>query len=379
MEPHSTYSLSWPPGVPYINQSSAPSKSAFVQPCKQHEFGADHTAVPDASPHSEHVLSTIHENELSSNEFRLLCLTAEQSDDFPVRISLETYEDERYPEYECVSYTWGGEDGDDTLCRPAYIGPYWDVSLQTKNCWNMLTFLRPERGHRLIWVDAICINQQNVRERSAQVAKMGAIYSNCRRVVVYLGDDMANKTPGDYPVRGWIEDVVSLGSTTTSSSSSSSSAPSGHTKIDFAPILKRRYFSRAWIVQELLLSPQVAIQVGNTEIRLDSSTPWPDARQWSYTAVPWMQYVSKARISKNSFSDLIEMTADSSASDSRDKAFALLGLVSAPSAPRPDYSLPPLHIAVGIAAYCLLSERYPGVLQWASANPAGIGLPSWAP
>jgi len=120
----------------------------------------------------------------------------------------------------------------------------------------MLIFLRPQRGHRRVWVDSICINQKSLVERSTQVAKMGSIYSNCRRVVVYLGDEIVTNTPSAYPVRRRIEDVVSFDSTTTEDESESRPA-----RINLTPILQRRYFSRIWVVQELLLPPQVAIQV----------------------------------------------------------------------------------------------------------------------
>ena len=94
---------------------------------------------------------------LSSNEFRLVFLTVAPSAEYPIHLSLETYSYDDRPEYETVSYQWGGENNDSSPCRPIFIGPYWDVLWQSQYCWTMLRFARPRRGTRMIWVDALCM------------------------------------------------------------------------------------------------------------------------------------------------------------------------------------------------------------------------------
>jgi hypothetical protein len=42
----------------------------------------------------------------------------------------------------------------------------------------------------VLWVDALCINQEDVGERTSQVQFMGAIYTQCQQVIVYLGDNI---------------------------------------------------------------------------------------------------------------------------------------------------------------------------------------------
>ncbi|KAK8115627.1 hypothetical protein PG984_012129 [Apiospora sp. TS-2023a] len=59
--------------------------------------------------------------------------------------------------------------------------------LVTKNLATALTYLRNESYARNLWVDAICINQNDLDERSTQVAQMGAIYRTARRVISWLG------------------------------------------------------------------------------------------------------------------------------------------------------------------------------------------------
>ncbi|RSL63377.1 hypothetical protein CEP53_004424 [Fusarium sp. AF-6] len=149
---------------------------------------------------------------------------------------LETYSDREFPEYEAVSYTWGGEDGDATLRHPVYVGEYWDILLQTRNCCAMLRYLQPLQGERTLWVDAICINQKDTRERGEQVAKMGQIYSQCLQVVLWLGDDIAVKTPKRFPTRHRFHELQSL----------HISMPTGETsnppnRLTIQRLLERRY------------------------------------------------------------------------------------------------------------------------------------------
>ena len=93
-------------------------------------------------------ISTIYSATLAPNEFRLACLTAPTDKDSPIHLTLETYTDDNCPEYKPVSYTWEGEDGNNSLSSPIFIEPYWDVLLQTRNCWEILRFMRPTRGIR---------------------------------------------------------------------------------------------------------------------------------------------------------------------------------------------------------------------------------------
>ena len=60
------------------------------------------------------------------------------------------------------------------------------------NLYNALVQLREHGVRGPLWVDAICINQQDLSERSAQVAFMGPIYSKAQSVTVWLGVEDEN-------------------------------------------------------------------------------------------------------------------------------------------------------------------------------------------
>ncbi|KAF5626154.1 hypothetical protein F52700_8871 [Fusarium sp. NRRL 52700] len=281
-------------------------------------------------------------------------------------------EDDRSPQYESTSYTWAGENGDSSRCRPLYIGRYWDVALQTQNCWSMLESLRLPIGTRAVWVDAICINQSDIDERNSQVMKMSLRYKNCFRVVVYLGPDMATSIPASYPAQ---KELVL-----------SSSKLSGITPESFRELLYRRYFSRIWVVQELVLARRVAFQIGDTEYWMDSTTmesleannDW----NWNSTTAPWLQNVSLERLQETNILHILRATHMCHCADPRDRVYGILSLLtnnSADSVLRADYSLSFREMVIGLFSYTFLELRDLRVLRFAAGLHNYSKLPSWMP
>jgi hypothetical protein len=329
------------------------------------------------------VVSPIYGDTLKSNEFRLACLTAVDDKDHPVHLTLEIYTHDNRPEYETVSYQWGGEDGDYSLRHPVFIGPYWDVLLQTKNCWSMLRFARPWRGVRMLWVDAVCISQRNLVEREAQVAKMGQIYEDCSRVLVYLGHDIVTAS-APFPSYRQLHEF----------NDHPPHFPENHPfhseKFTFDKFLQRKYFSRVWMIQELLYSERAVMRVGNVDYRADSQIMC--YLEQDTPSVPWFGNLGRGRRALNkiiTIPDLLDLTRQSYASDPRDLLFSVLGLVdNQESIPQvtPEYSISSQHFCVGIAAHLLLKVRDLSILYKARTLSEGftdpsykISLPSWLP
>jgi hypothetical protein len=91
------------------------------------------------------------------------------------------YQDTYIIPYEALSYTWG-----DTK-RTARITLNGRSLLVTENLYTALLHLRSSSEDRIMWIDAICIDQDNWEERGHQVQLMGDIYQQAERVVVWLG------------------------------------------------------------------------------------------------------------------------------------------------------------------------------------------------
>jgi len=55
------------------------------------------------------------------------------------------------------------------------------------NLWNALSHLQHRPSSLPIWIDAICINQEDISERNSQLRMMSHIYFRAKRVLVWLG------------------------------------------------------------------------------------------------------------------------------------------------------------------------------------------------
>lgn len=83
--------------------------------------------------------------------------------------------------YEALSYTWGGCEKTESIIangKPLSV---------TNNLYLALNYLRRESIDRILWVDAICIDQDNAIERTHQVRQISRIYESADTVILWLG------------------------------------------------------------------------------------------------------------------------------------------------------------------------------------------------
>jgi hypothetical protein len=128
------------------------------------------------------------------DSIRLICLVPGEMES-PIQIYLAEFRLQENPPYEALSYTWATEDGDCSLssqirCSDARL-------LVTKNCELALRYLRETDSRRILWVDSICINQRDFKERSHQVGIMRDVYATAPQVLIWLGE--ASKDLGVRP------------------------------------------------------------------------------------------------------------------------------------------------------------------------------------
>ena len=103
-----------------------------------------------------------------------------------IQCIIETYDLQEAPEYEALSYCWGDR------APPAFI-EVEACSLQvTRSLKIALAYLRQTEGSRRMWIDAVCINQADLLERSVQVAMMRHIYELAVQTIVWLGESPPN-------------------------------------------------------------------------------------------------------------------------------------------------------------------------------------------
>lgn len=144
--------------------------------------------------------------------------------------------------YDALSYVWG--DPEETL--PLSIdGHRLDV---TTNLHAALSRLRHSSFPRLLWIDAICINQRDHSEKEQQIQYMGVIYSQVNCVIVWLGEATDDSDLACERIRN-----AAIGTHTGTSDSDIAK------RAEFQ-LLRRTWFRRIWVswTQSIIFVLQVA-------------------------------------------------------------------------------------------------------------------------
>lgn len=276
------------------------------------------------------------------------------------------------PLFEAVSYTWGGEDGVDDKCKMIYIGPWFDVMTVTYNCDMALRQLR-SKGHRVLWVDSICINQEDTNERSNQVSILRDIFSRASCVLMYLG-----------PSTNQGDDAMKALSTISSLKSYEPEVELTHVESQAIDnLFSRRYFSRIWVIQEIAVARMVTMYCGDHSLTWTSFNTLRIPNQHFSTIPKWLLEYSQLEMGVTArpkdLLALLDATYNCSSTDPRDKVFAILGLVSGAwyEGLTPDYNLSLEEVYTGVAGYVLLQQKNAEILTYPRNTLPS--LPSWVP
>ena len=173
------------------------------------------------------------------------------------------------PKYEAISYCW--EDPATTqviLCDGARLH-------LTMNLKMALRHLRQPKERRNLWADAVCINQTDLLERSEQVQIMKDIYSRAASVLVWLGEI----TPSSAMALSLVEGIYKANTDIMIASMQASpkySYPQGFSQDQIntgvfclRELLRRPWFRRIWVVQEVAVANSVIVMCGQNSISWD--------------------------------------------------------------------------------------------------------------
>jgi hypothetical protein len=164
-------------------------------------------------------------------------------------------------DYAALSYTWG------TAAPSIPILLHGKVTLVSENLYLALLHLR-KRGVTLIWVDALCINQEDLAERARQVSHMEEVYRRTSIVWVWLGDSDEFSELAFDELHGMGQSLDWDGA-----------VPREHLvkELDQHPqkwraiseLLYRPWFRRMWIIQEVLSARRAMMICGKDVIDVD--------------------------------------------------------------------------------------------------------------
>lgn len=207
----------------------------------------------------------------SSANFRLLQLELNSNGD-RLECELCEYPVGQAPPYICLSYCWGlNKDIKDAIYMQGniiYITDTVSMALRSIRAWKLEEH---DAAPVMVWIDYICINQEDNAERAVQVGHMKALYSQAELVLVYLGaqDQGSERLPELYqqlrsthdryyqdPKSG--EDkILSVGMRDLSLRELDGTGllPRGDPIWDMhRAFLQRPWFLRTWIIQEAVLA-----------------------------------------------------------------------------------------------------------------------------
>jgi hypothetical protein len=264
------------------------------------------------------------------------------------RISIVALENE--PQYEALSYTWGDpSDRHDLYQEPE--GP--DASMTTVRIggglYEALMQLRDPAKSRTLWVDAVCIDQENLPERGEQVKIMRKIYSRATHVLIWLGPEDDMTAAALHMIAELKNHVASRGLSLEALRALKDEDPvteilgleyHTYSAESLAPLwnlYRRPWFKRIWVLQEATAGgSRSKVQIGFHIIPWDDlgmATLWLVAYLWTSplavkgeagTGNALTMWQAKLHAHKTPPSVLDEARAFL-ATDARDKVFALWG------------------------------------------------------
>ncbi|KAH7393092.1 heterokaryon incompatibility protein-domain-containing protein [Pyrenochaeta sp. MPI-SDFR-AT-0127] len=165
----------------------------------------------------------------------------------PISCVLSSVSLDQAHSYTALSYVWG--DTKDPQPNIWIDGSPLNI---TRNLHTALSYIRDAKTEKRIWVDAVCINQDNDREKRDQIWQMWNIYKNAKDVVAFVGDD---KNSSDLVI-----DYLELQDVDRGSVSSEDLKESVNS------LLNRPYWTRVWIIQELAANMNVRFQCGRKSV-----------------------------------------------------------------------------------------------------------------
>jgi hypothetical protein len=342
----------------------------------------------------------------STTETRILTLT--QIDPFQGRLEIASLNDVQLATYTALSYTWKNPmivAKEEPVQRRPSMPNTIEINEYclpiTRNLSNALRYLF-ERNERQLWVDAICINQQDDVERGNQVGLMGRIYSSAKKVVVWLGHHADNS---ELAMDFLAFLAAGSGETNRLTWLSGLCEPeySGHWNSVYT-LLHRNWWKRAWVIQEAVLAREIEMACGDrvlSEIQLVELQelftrfwfhmfPSPTIRRIGMTSrdlerllgpLRMRLYIRQGR--RLGCLPSLFLTKDTIASDSRDLLFAKYGLIGAKAVQlySPDYTTSAEKVCTEFAWAYIQQEQDLTILCYAGIplNKRRPNFPTWLP
>lgn len=251
----------------------------------------------------------------------------------PVSCRLHVVSFEEAPKYTALSYAWGSPKDEGTICLDGVI------TTIRLNLWNFLAECRRSRFAGFLWIDALCIDQNNVQERNHQVGIMGQIYRRADMVIAWLGlgyEEALNR------MTEAVEDIVLEDHKGDISDKETPETAPRAVLVEYLETLSESdYWSRLWIVQEFVMNPSLELRSGRGALNIDDasqrlkdlmhSPSYLEAFNANLSSQAWRVILIRETDMKGyaryESSTLIPFFRSLKCADVRDRVFGLIGLI----------------------------------------------------
>jgi Heterokaryon incompatibility protein (HET) len=343
----------------------------------------------------------------SDGHIRLLTiLRGRPGDSLQCQISQRCLSDQ--PSYEALSYVWGPQDSQYTLCCQG------DVLQIGANLYEALCRLRRANRERILWVDKICICQDDTDERGSQVSLMSLIYSTAGSVIVWLGKGRGGDVRA-FELLDRIDKVLCkqpAGNALLPASSQDGVKiyPTSEELIALNAVLNNSWFTRAWTFQEAVFAKCALVVCGPCSIawvtlahciRWILSTDTVSAKDSEHISVmssiaKFILDITETRALHASAHELLVLRRFADATDARDKVFALINTSSDKVEitrhrhyswanqldfifHEPNYHMSVEEVYIATARHAITVEKNLDILLNVEAPKSDPTLPSWVP
>ncbi|KAH7019521.1 heterokaryon incompatibility protein-domain-containing protein [Ilyonectria destructans] len=281
------------------------------------ESGSGHSLAASSSPYellSQHRDCT-----------RLVRIEAAKRDDDTIICTLFEVAFRDRPKFDALSYMWG--DGP-ARCNIILNGATFSVR---QNLRDALHYLRSHTPDTSYWIDAICINQDDIPERNRQVRIMHHIYFRAQTVVVWLG-----KRYAEYEAT--LPDLQRLGHDKPSNEQVKPELPPDPPQTDFAAAQQRSlaeelyndgYWNRLWIIQEIGRAREIKVCFGNAAVEWDQFTHFVTMHNIGPHGPMTLKRQREEKYTGSAtLLQLLQAHRDALCQDSKDKVYGLVGMAS---------------------------------------------------
>ena len=360
-------------------------------------------------PTDRGVMFTYESLDPERRNIRLINMLPVKTDEI-ISCQIETVSLDDLPIYTALSYVWG--DAADT--RPILLdGHSHEVTVNLERALRNLG--RKASEPQKIWIDALCVNQQDVSERSQQVSLMDAIYKQSNNVIVWLGEWDLEAIISVQQTNRFLEDLASDRHFQHIPLLSESDGSYDETRSEICSIIEyltsKTYWNRAWIVQEFCLPKCAEIVCGpfsvdrdflirailNFTRHLGLCCSSPTSSRGSLGSMyrilpafearlrPFYVFFTEQTEGTRQPMTLWELLLDfrsAEASDHRDKIFAFLGLAEAWPKGQPllpDYSMTSYDLYMTVGLRMLDESQSLLLLTQCTQKISHPQLPSWIP